>query len=150
MNKEQSTKLESNIPYQQVESTSIQASSKPSDVTYKDVVKVLQQFLENNDRGYDGRAFADRGIVKNLPNKLKIQTLLQGLNEIIMDCINMENKSMSLQHSVIVSDYFNGMSKMSSIIDNIDIKVADDKLLCYIIAYMTKLLNNHERYQNKL
>ena len=150
MNNAQLTNSESDIPYIETSPTSITPDRKPGDVTYKDVVKVIEQYLASGDRGYEGVSFSKRGTTKGMPNKLKIQTLIQGLNDVIMDCISIENKNMGLQESVIVNDFFKSVSRMSSIIDNVNINVADDKLLCYIIGYMTKLLNNHERYQNKL
>tara|TARA_R100000030_G_C3190166_1_gene108185 strand:- start:351 stop:530 length:180 start_codon:yes stop_codon:yes gene_type:complete len=49
---------------------------------------------------------------------------------------------MSLKQKNILKHYLESVSSMSKILDNIEIKVAGDELLCYIVGYMIKTLKN--------
>ena len=74
----------------------------------------------------------------------------QNITRIIVDSVQANNDNISLKDSQILSSCVNSIDKTSDIIDNLDVDVAYDQLLCYLLGYMIKLLKNHKTFIAKI
>lgn len=115
---------------------------KPENITtFDDVIKIIDEFLLNSSHGtYQQTHHVHKGLNKSVGSKITISKLVQNFNMLILDHVNNTNRDMSLKQKNIINHYLDSVSSMSKIMDNIEIKVAGDELLCYITGYMIKTL----------
>ena len=150
MNNKQLTDSNNSIPYKDIDPTRITPTSLPDDISYEDVIKIISKYLKTNHSAFEDNFFIDKGAAKSLPKALKISTIIQNINRIITDSVQANNDNISLKDSQILSNCISSIDKSSDIIDNLDVDVAYDQLLCYLLGYMIKLLKNHRAFITKI
>jgi hypothetical protein len=150
MNNKQLTESNNSIPYKDIDPTSITPTPLPDDVTYEDVVKIISKYLTSEHNTFEDNFFIKKGAAKSLPKALKISTVIQNITRIIVDSVQANNDNISLKDSQILSSCISSIDKSSDIIDNLDVDVAYDQLLCYLLGYMIKLLKNHKTFIAKI
>ena len=143
MNNKPLTDSVDRIPAKQVPATSVTATPKSSPIVCQDVIDMIDSYLSKDDITYHAKTYFKKGVMKAAPGKMKVHTVIQSLNNIMQDFIFEEN-DMKITTCSSVRNYFEGVSKICQVLDNSEIKVADDRLLCYIIGYMLKLLKKHQ------
>jgi hypothetical protein len=118
-------------------------------VTSSDVVDIISQYLNNTlELEYEERLNIDRGSVKDISSTLSLHRLVRSLNILILDYVNTVTPDKTTQQSIILTEYFQGVNSLSKILDNIDIKVADNRIICYILGYMIKTLTKFKNTDN--
>lgn len=142
MNNMQSTNSTQNN-FNETTASVIPPASRPDNVTYDDVVNTIDQFLACAENvSYQQQHHLKQGLTKSVGSKVTIHKLIKNFNTLILDHVNNTNRNMSMKQKNILCHYLDSVSSMSKILDNIEIKVAGDELLCYIIGYMIKTLKN--------
>lgn len=144
MNNMQSTNYpQSTDNFSQVPASSVPPQSPPEVATYDDVLDVIDRFLLNNKHmNYEQEHHFNKGLSKPVSSKITAQRLITNINMLVIDHINTHNKDMTHKQKNILNHYLESVSSAGKIIDNIDIQVAGNELLCYIIGYMIKTLKN--------
>lgn len=133
--------MDNSINAKEVSATDIPPASASPSVTCDDVIDVISQYLNNTlDLEYEERLNIDRGSVKDITSTLSLHRLIRSLNTLILDYVNTATPGKTIHQSVILTEYFQGVNNLSKILDNIDIKVADNRIICYILGYMIKTL----------
>lgn len=149
MNNKQSTHYQPHNPdnysgspeYAEVRASSIPPGRDQSDVTYDDVIDILDKFLATSgNSNYTEKLFMDRGLTKQVGSKITIHKLVKNFNLLLIDYINTNNKNLPLKQKNIITHYMSSVTAMSNILDNVDIEVAGNDIMCYIIGYMIKTL----------
>lgn len=142
MNSKQSTNSTQD-KFIEVAPTTVPPGQPDSVVTFDDVIETIDKFLSNTSHGtYQQTHHMHKGLSKSVGSKITIPKLINNFNMLILDHVNNSNRDMSLKQKNILKHYLESVSNMSKILDNIEIKVAGDELLCYIVGYMIKTLKN--------
>ena len=142
MNNMQSTNSTQNN-FNDTTASVIPPAIRPDNVTYDDVVNTIDQFLACAENvSYQQQHHLKQGLTKSVGSKVTIHKLIKNFNTLILDHVNNTNRNMSMKQKNILCHYLDSVSSMGKILDNIEIKVAGDELLCYIIGYMIKTLKN--------
>lgn len=144
MNKPQSTN------YQRPDFTEVPASSIPpvtseTPVTIHHVIKTLDNFLNNSENhSHVESHFLNKGLGKPMGDNITLQGLIKNFNTLVMEYVisSNKNKNMDLKQKNILKHYVTSVNEMSNIIDNVDIEVAGEEIMCYIVGYMIKTLKN--------
>ena len=140
MNNKQSTDSTQD-KFVEVAPTTVPPGKQESVTTFDDVVKTIDKFLSNTSHGtYQQTHHMHEGLCKSVSSNVTIPKLINNFNMLILDHVNNANRNMSLKQKNILKHYLESVSSMSKILDNIEIKVAGDELLCYIVGYMIKTL----------
>jgi hypothetical protein len=141
--------MDNNIDAKEVPPTNIPPVSSSPSVTSSDVVDIISQYLNNTlELEYEERLNIDRGSVKDISSTLSLHRLVRSLNILILDYVNTVTPDKTTQQSIILTEYFQGVNSLSKILDNIDIKVADNRIICYILGYMIKTLTKFKNTDN--
>lgn len=149
MNNKQSTPYQPSNPeafsgvpeYAEVSASSIPPGRSEADVTYDDVIDVIDKFLATTGNAeYSEKLFLDRGLTKQSGSKITVHKLVKNFNLLLVDYINTNNKNLPLKQKNIINHYMSSVTAMSNILDNVDIEVAGNDIMCYIIGYMIKTL----------
>lgn len=82
----------------------------------------------------------EKGLAKQVGSKITIHKLVKNFNLLLTDYINTNNKNLPLKQKNIINHYMSSVTAMSNILDNVDIEVAGNDIMCYIIGYMIKTL----------
>ena len=133
------------LEFNEKPASSIPPGRDPADITYEDVQYVLQNYIKNIDYDHVEQHMLNNGSAKQPPSKLNITSLIQGLNMLIYDFIKTNGEPTDSKQSNIIKSYFEGVNKLSVVMNNVDVKVAETKMLCYIIGYLLKLINNFKQ-----
>lgn len=138
------------MEYKEVQASSIPPGKDLDNVTYQDVQSVINNFVGNVNYDMLEQQLFSNGQSKSPPSKLKLTQLIQCLNMLMYDFIKTHNQSENTNQNNILNGYFEGVNRMAKILDSTDIKVAETKMLCYIMGYLLKLINHfkHSEEQN--
>ena len=136
--------------YKQVSASSIPPGKDPGTVTYEDVQQIISKYVGTVNYDLLESQLFNQGRAKQPPTKLKVSQLIQCLNMLMYDFIKTENQSTDISKNNVINGYFDGVNKLTKILDVTDIKVAETKMLCYIMGYLLKLINHfkHSEEQN--
>ena len=130
-------------------SSSIPPVRDSDNVSYDEVRDIISKYVGSID--YDlleSQLFAN-GHAKQSPAKLKITQLIQCLNMLMYDFIKSNNQSQETSQNNIINGYFEGVNRLAKILDNTDIKVAETKMLCYIMGYLLKLIKHFKESEEQ-
>jgi hypothetical protein len=114
----------------------------PVRVTYDQVCDILTKYIGSLDYDLLESQLFGNGHAKQPPTSLKTTQLIQCLNMLMFDFIKSNNQSQEMSHNNIISGYFEGVNRLAKILDVTDIKVAETKMLCYIMGYLLKLIKH--------
>jgi len=137
------------MEFEERPASSIPPGRDPDPVTYDQVRETLTKYIGSID--YDlleGQLFAN-GHAKEPPTKLKLTQLIQCLNMLMYDFIKSNNQSQQTGQNNIINGYFEGVNRLAKILDNTDIKVAETKMLCYIMGYLLKLIKHFKESEEQ-
>lgn len=135
--------------YNQVPASSIPPGKDEDVVTYEDVQQILSKYIGNLDYDLLEHQLFNNGHAKQPPTKLKVSQLIQCLNMLMYDFIKTENTSTDVSKNNIINGYFDGVNKLTKILDVTDIKVAETKMLYYIMGYLLKLINHFKHSEEQ-
>lgn len=130
------------VDYKQVPASSVPPGKDPDVATYQDVRDIISKYMSEVNMDMLDQYYYNNGKAKEPPTKLSVTQLIQSINMLMYDYIKTNNNNQTTDSSNIVSGYFDGVNKLTKILDNTKIDVAETKMLCYIIGYLIKLLNN--------
>lgn len=139
--------MDNNLNAKEVQPTDIPPGTDSPDVTCDDVLDTILQYIDNIDLQYEEQHLYNQGSIKGMASSLSLHRMIQSINTLMYDYITSTTPNRTVQQSVILSEYFNGVNSLSKILDNIDIKVADHRIVCYILGYMIKLLTKFKGEQ---
>lgn len=142
MNNEPLTSYEQTIKYNESPASKILPGKEPEQVTYDEMIKVISEYIDTKSDNIEESQQLTAGLSKQIPSKITLHRVIKGLNMLIYDYINVNHKDISLQQKTIVQEYFNGVNSLSVILDNVDINVAENRFMSYIVGYMFKILKN--------
>ncbi len=136
--------------FKQIPASSILPGKDQDDVTYEDVQQIISRYVGTVNYDLLESQLFNQGQAKQPPTKLKVSQLIQCLNMLMYDFIKTENQSTDISKNNVINGYFDGVNKLTKILDVTDIKVAETKMLCYIMGYLLKLINHfkHSEEQN--
>ena len=136
--------------YKQVPASSIPPGKNTGTVTYEDVQQIISKYVGTINYDLLENQLFNQGQAKQPPTKLKVSQLIQCLNMLMYDFIKTENQSTDISKNTVINGYFDGVNKLTKILDVTDIKVAETKMLCYIMGYLLKLITHfkHSEEQN--
>jgi len=142
MNNEPLTNYKQTIKYNVSPASHISPGKESEQVTYDEMIKVINEYIDTKSDNIEESQQLTAGLSKQIPAKITLHRVIKGLNMLIYDYINVNHKDISLQQKTIVQEYFNGVNSLSVILDNVDINVAENRFMSYIVGYMFKILKN--------
>lgn len=138
------------MEYKEIPASSIPPGEDDSVVTYQQVQDILTKYIGNLPTDILETQMINHGKAKQPPTKLSVTQLIQCINMLMLDFIKTNNQNTDMKQNNIINSYFDGVNKLTTVLSNTDIKVAETKLLCYIVGYLLKLINHfkHSEEQN--
>lgn len=130
------------MEFEERPSSSVQPVRDPDDVTYDEVRDTISKYVGSLDYDLLEKQLFDNGSAKQPPAKLKVTQIIQCLNMLMYDFIKTTNQSKETSQNNIINGYFEGVNRLAKILDVTDIKVAETKMLCYIMGYLLKLIKH--------
>lgn len=137
------------MEFEERPASSIPPGRDPGDVTYDEVRDVLTNYIGSLDYDLLESQLFGNGQAKQPPTKLKVTQLIQCLNMLIYDFIKSTNQSKETSQNNVINGYFEGVNRLAKILDVTDIKVAETKMLCYIMGYLLKLIKHFKESEEQ-
>lgn len=131
--------------YNEVPATSIPPGKDDAVVTYDEVVDLLSRYIEQIDYDLIEQQMYNQGYAKQPPAKINITQLLQSMNMLMCDFIKTHNEVQDTSVNNILNGYFQGVNQLTKVLDINNIKVAETKMLLYIIGYLLKLVKQSKQ-----
>lgn len=137
------------MEFEEKPASSIPPGRDPDDVTYDEARDILTKYVGSLDYDLLESQLFGNGHAKQPPNKLKLTQLIQCLNMLMYDFIKTNNQSQDTSQNNIINGYFEGVNRLAKILDVTDIKVAETKMLCYIMGYLLKLIKHFKESEEQ-
>lgn len=137
------------MEFNETSASSIPPGKDPDNISYKQVQEAISQYIGNIDYDLLESQLFNQGQAKQPPTKLKVSQFIHCLNMLMYDFIKSENQSSDTSQNNIINGYFEGVNRLTKILDVTDIKVAETKMLCYIMGYIFKLIKHFKESEKQ-
>lgn len=131
--------------YNEIPASSISPAKDDEAITHDDVVNLISKYIEQIDYDLIDQQMYDQGYAKQPPAKINVTQLLQSINMLMCDFIKTHNEVQDTSVNNILNGYFQGVNQLTKVLDVNNIKVAETKMLLYIIGYLLKLVKQSKQ-----